>query len=131
MMPAAEKACEQHGPAPRRKRHMNRYQPNDGAQEPNPIGIGTWVLIPIGLFLIGFVVLFQYGLGFFLGQDNHNQQGAADEPTVHTAQAGAQQETLQNMYCEHCCKWVYSHTRIMEHNAQHMYDMCMHTKFFF
>ena len=75
---------------------MNRYQTNDDSLEPNPIGIGAWALIPIGLFLIGFVVLFQYGLGFFLGQDNNNQQGAADEPTVHTAQAGAQQETLQN-----------------------------------
>ena len=92
----AEKTCEQHGPAPRRKRHMNRYQPNDGAQEPNPIGIGAWVLIPIGLFLIGFVFLFQYGLGFFLGQENDNQQGAADEPTLDTARSGAQQETLQN-----------------------------------
>ena len=96
MMPAAGKACEQHGPAPRRKRHMNRYQSNDDAQEPNPIGIGAWVLIPIGLFLIGFVLLFQYGLGYFLGQGNDNQQETADEPAVHTAQTGSQQQSLQN-----------------------------------
>ena len=92
----AEKTCEQRRQAPKRKHQMNRYQPNDDAQEPNPIGIGAWVLIPIGLFLIGFVLLFQYGLDFFLGQDNDNQPEAADEPTVHTTQAGSQQETLQN-----------------------------------
>ena len=74
---------------------MNRYLTNEDPLEPNPIGIGAWALIPIGLFLVGLVLLFQYGLFRFLSKPEDNQPKAADEPAVSTTQAGSQQQ-LQN-----------------------------------
>ena len=74
---------------------MNRYLTNEDPLEPNPIGIGAWALIPIGLFLVGLVLLSQYGLVWFLSKPEDNQPKAADEPAVSTTQAGSQQQ-LQN-----------------------------------
>ena len=74
---------------------MNRYLTNEDPLEPNPIGIGAWALIPIGLFLVGLVLLSQYGLFRFLSKPEDNQPKAADAPAVSTTQAGSQQQ-LQN-----------------------------------
>ena len=65
---------------------MPRYHTNEDPLEPIQIGIGAWALIPMGLFLIVFILLSQYGLNLFFGKDAENQSEVADRPTAISAQ---------------------------------------------